>query len=99
MTEVFSRPSLARKLNGIVGLDREAVIRVIEAATYVEPEHTPAVSRDPKDDKFLAAAMAATADYLVSEDNDLLVLGAYEGIRIVDAATFLTILETESGPD
>ena len=95
MTEVFSRPSLARKLNGIVGLDREAVIRVIEAATYVEPEHTPAVSRDPKDDKFLAAAMAATADYLVSEDNDLLVLGTYNATEIVTAAAFLRVLDAE----
>jgi len=51
-----------------------------------------------KDDIFLVAAAAAHADYLVSEDNDLLVLGEYAGVRIVDAATFLAILEAQSGP-
>jgi predicted nucleic acid-binding protein len=56
-----------------------------------------AVSRDPKDDVFLATAKAGHATYLVTEDNDLLVLGSYEGTRIVDAATFLRLLETATG--
>lgn len=51
------------------------------------------VSRDPQDDKFLATAEAAGANYLVSEDKDLLVLGDYRGTRIVNAATFLGVLE------
>ena len=37
----------------------------------------PQVSRDPKDDKFLATAVASEADYVVSEDRDLLDLGAH----------------------
>ena len=49
----------------------------------------PQVPRDPKDDKFLATAMAGEADYLVSEDRDLLDLGEHQGIKIVDVATFL----------
>jgi uncharacterized protein len=49
----------------------------------------PQVTRDPKDDKFLATAMAGEADYLVSEDRDLLDLGEHQGIKIVDVATFL----------
>ncbi len=57
----------------------------------------PLVSRDPKDDKFLATAKAAGATYVVSKDEDLLVLGTYDGIQIVPAATFLRLLE--SGTD
>jgi predicted nucleic acid-binding protein len=52
------------------------------------------MARDPKDDKFLATAKAVAADYLVSEDEDLLVLEEYEGTRIVNAAAFLRILES-----
>ncbi|MGH2534243.1 MAG: putative toxin-antitoxin system toxin component, PIN family [Thermomicrobiales bacterium] len=52
----------------------------------------PPISRDPNDDKFLATALAAHADFLVTEDNDLLVLGDYQGVRIVDARTFLSLL-------
>lgn len=34
------------------------------------------------------------SDYhLVSEDEDLLILGQYEGVQIVNAATFLSILD------
>jgi len=52
-------------------------------------------SRDPEDDKFLAAAVEAQADYVVSGDKDLLDLKAYKGARIVTPAQFLTILRPE----
>ena len=45
--------------------------------------------RDPKDDAYLAAALAAEAQCLVSYDHDLLVLGKPFGIEIVTPAGFL----------
>jgi putative PIN family toxin of toxin-antitoxin system len=98
MIGVLDQPSLARKIRGIAGLDRDAVMRAIAAAKVVEPETISAISRDPKDDAFLAVSAAAGADYLVSEDNDLLAIGEYDGVRIVVAAAFLTILETSDPP-
>jgi len=53
----------------------------------------PAVSRDPQDDKFLACVRSAGADYLVTEDKDLLVLEEYEGTRICQPAEFIALLE------
>lgn len=50
------------------------------------------VGRDIKDDKFLACAMEAKADYLVTGDEDLLVLIEYEGIKIVTPREFLKVL-------
>jgi uncharacterized protein len=44
------------------------------------------VCRDPDDDAVLACALAAQADLIVSGDQDLLVLQAFEGIQIVTAA-------------
>jgi predicted nucleic acid-binding protein len=35
------------------------------------------------------------ADYIVSADRDLLDLGEYQGIKIVDVATFLRILNED----
>jgi uncharacterized protein len=52
----------------------------------------PAVSRDPKDDVIIAAALAATADYLVSGDDDLLSLGSHAGVSIVTPRQFLDLL-------
>jgi uncharacterized protein len=51
------------------------------------------VSRDPDDDAVLACALAAQADLIVSGDQDLLVLQAFEGIAIVTAAQALERLK------
>lgn len=50
------------------------------------------VGRDIKDDKFLACAVEAKADYIVTGDEDLLVLKVYEGVKIVTPREFLVIL-------
>lgn len=50
------------------------------------------VGRDIKDDKFLACAFEAKASYLITGDEDLLVLKEYEGIIIVTPREFLDIL-------
>lgn len=48
------------------------------------------VSRDAGDDRVLAAAVEAKADVVVTGDQDLLVLGVYEDIRIVAPREFLS---------
>ena len=49
-------------------------------------------SRDPRDDPFLACALAARATYLVSRDRDLLVLGKPFGIETISPVRFLAWL-------
>jgi uncharacterized protein len=91
--EVLHRPELTRKFKRLGRLDLAEVLSLIDQAELVEVPDVPAVSRDPKDDKFLATAKAGRASYVVSADKDLLDLGEYEGIKIVDLATFLAMLE------
>jgi uncharacterized protein len=50
------------------------------------------VCRDPKDDMYLECAIAAGADYIISGDNDLLVLKEYGGVKIVNARSYLDIV-------
>lgn len=69
---------------------------LLAQAESVETPHIPAVSRDPKDNKFLATAHAANAEYLVTEDQDLLVLKEYRGVRIITAAELIHLLEEKS---
>lgn len=56
----------------------------------------PQLERDPKDTKFVALAVAASANVIVSGDADLLGLRLYEGIPIVTARQFLEELASAS---
>lgn len=49
--------------------------------------------RDPDDMKFLACARTARVHWLVSGDNDLLLLRKFESIEIVSVSTFLNLLK------
>jgi len=62
---------------------------IAAAGELVTVEDAVTGSRDPKDNKFLAVAVAGQADYLVSGDRDLLVLGHIGGAAIVSPADFL----------
>jgi len=71
----------------------ERLLATFVRAEMVEPESVPSVSRDPKDDKFIACALAAKANYIISEDKDLLVLNPYQGIQIINALDFLHMIQ------
>lgn len=50
------------------------------------------IEQDPKDNKIIACAVAAQADYIVSRDLDLLDLKEYEGIQIISPENFIHYL-------
>ncbi len=91
--EVLHREELTTKFQTLGRFDLASVIELLGQAEVVEIPQVAAVSRDPKDDKFLATAMAARADYLVTEDQDLLVLKEHQGVRIVTCETFRQLLD------
>jgi putative PIN family toxin of toxin-antitoxin system len=55
---------------------------------YVVNRRNISVVRDPEDNKILESAVEAGAEYLVTRDNDLLRLGSYEEIKIVNPSEF-----------
>ena len=64
--------------------------------TLVTPTRTIEVCRDPKDNMVLATAVEGQVEYIVTGDPDLLVLGEFEGIRIVNVKQFLEVLDAPS---
>ena len=50
------------------------------------------VSKDPDDDKYLAAAVEGRASFVVTGDPHLLTVGEYEGVRIITPRAFLNLL-------
>jgi putative PIN family toxin of toxin-antitoxin system len=54
------------------------------------------VADDPDDDAVVECAVVGLAQFIVSGDRHLLALGNYQGIRIVKATEFLTLLQSPS---
>jgi putative PIN family toxin of toxin-antitoxin system len=90
--EVLNRPELTKKFRRLGEMNMVTVLNLLASADIVEIDSIQPVSRDVKDDKFLATAHAAKADYLVTEEQDLLVLEEYKGVKIITAERFLEIL-------
>ena len=65
-----------------------------ERATLVRPQAlSRPVCRDRDDDEVLAAAIAGQADIILTGDGDLLVLGEYNGIRILSPRRFVELMD------
>jgi putative PIN family toxin of toxin-antitoxin system len=74
----------------------EALYPILSLAEIVAPARVVTISRDPNDDHVLACALEANADVIVSGDNDLLTLGTFEGIRIMNPRQFLELLDSST---
>lgn len=79
-------------------LDAEQITSVLndlrEIVTLTEEAYEVSrVQRDPTDDIFLACALEAYADYLVTEDNHLLSIKQYHGVQIIGLEQFQKIIK------
>jgi hypothetical protein len=69
---------------------RERVLEILRrTAVWFEPAVRVTDCRDPKDDKYLELALAASAETIVSGDDDLLVLHPWRGVHILRPADYL----------
>jgi putative PIN family toxin of toxin-antitoxin system len=97
LQNVLSRPKFALRLQ-VVESSVERVIEQFHEGELVTPAHVPEASvRDAKDRAILACAAGGNADYIVTGDQDLLVLGTYEGAQIVSPVQFLVVLGKVAG--
>lgn len=64
----------------LVKLNAEMVIPV----TFVKP-----ICRDKDDDKFITATIGGSAQYIVTGDDDLLVLNGHQNLKILKPKSFL----------
>jgi hypothetical protein len=74
----------------------EGLAKVLKAAVLTPGNlSVKAIPDDPADDMILACALEGRADFIVSGDQHLLGLKNYQGIKIVDPATFLSLIIQE----
>jgi putative PIN family toxin of toxin-antitoxin system len=87
LTEVFGRKKLNKYL-----LEEERMrflVALLKESELVEVTTAIAECRDTRDNKFLELAVDGKADYIISGDEDLLVLNPFRGIPILTARDFL----------
>ena len=104
---IVSSPALLAELADVIGRSKfdailirtntsreRSLAEVRQLAEVIDPTPLPTpVCRDPDDDEVLALALAAQVELIVSGDDDLLVLGSFEGIPIVNATEALRLID------
>jgi putative PIN family toxin of toxin-antitoxin system len=86
LLEVVARPYLAK----LIAQPTSDWFRQLMAnAEFVAITQKIAACRDSTDDKFLELAVSGHADFILTGDEDLLVLNPFRGITIVSPATFV----------
>lgn len=92
--KVSTKKYLARRIPPILLEDLIDLLALIGEAIPPSSARIPSVSRDPKDDYLLAYALVGKADYLVTGDEDLLILGGLVQVKIVTPSAFLSVITT-----
>lgn len=79
------------------GLDREKIENfltlLVALGERVEPDRKVSVCRDPDDNLVIEVALAGKAEFVVTGDEDLLVLKQFETVRFITPREFLSILD------
>jgi putative toxin-antitoxin system toxin component, PIN family len=88
--DVIARPKFVRYFS--IAEQERLEDLLVRTAFPVTPSEKIELCRDPKDDFLLELAIAGDADYLVTGDDDLLVLGAIRSTRIIRLSEFKSLL-------
>jgi uncharacterized protein len=87
--EVIMRPKFDRYVSLAI---REQYLEKIKLMSNdVVITHEVKLCRDPKDDKYLELALSGEADFIITNDDDLLVLHPFENISIITPKEFLNL--------
>ena len=103
--QMVTAAELIEELEGVLGRgysqaliwpeEGQALLDAIhQKAEILPPLGTiPSYTRDPKDDKFVAYALAGHAEYVITVDKDLLVLKTLGGVRMMTPYGFMALFQ------
>lgn len=75
----------------------DVVDQILGFSKYVHADYSlNVVPRDADDNRVIECALAAKSDTIITGDTDLLVLGGFQGLRILNPAEFLTELRART---
>jgi len=82
------------KFNKYITLEerQEFLSKLVKKVLFVEIIESIEQCRDSKDNKYLELAVSGNADYIITGNNDLLVLNPFRAINIITVNQFLLLL-------
>jgi len=90
LTEVLLREKTQKFIkNYEISKTEKFIQEIIDRSLVIEQTNTVAICRDPRDNKFLEIAQEISADYLITGDNDLLILNQFESTKILKPKEFI----------
>ena len=89
--KVLTYPEFALTPKEILLVLEEEVLPYFEVVKVIK--EVKGTCRDPEDDLFLSCALASGADFIVTGDDDLLVLKQFQTVRIIKPIEFIHYLE------
>ncbi len=94
LDDVLRRDRFRQRIEAVNSSVDEILDEYIALAELIEvTDIDQVVLRDPDDDAVIACAVSGECELIISGDKDLLDLKEYRGIRILNAADFLSELE------
>lgn len=90
---IRTKPYLNQRITTKSAAHLESSLRLVATIVPEALNHVPRLTRDPGDDYLLAHSVLLDIGYLVTGDQDLLVLDVFESVRIVSPATFAALLD------
>ena len=95
LTNVLWREKFDQKIAAAMFTIDQPIDRYAELAVLVRPATVPRITPDPDDDVVIGTALAAKSDCIVTGDRTFLVVGEYQGVRIVSVAMAVQLINAE----
>jgi len=93
LRKVFRYPKIRKELHLAINEIDEALAKIAQGAVLTPGNlKIRAVNDDPEDNRYLECAVEGQADYIISGDRHLTKLEAFQGIIIIDPASFLELI-------
>jgi putative PIN family toxin of toxin-antitoxin system len=93
---VFQYQRIQRRYNLSPEMIRNYILNIrLDSEVIQVARNVSVVAQDPDDDKFLACAEEASADFIVSGDPHLTVLESHKGIPILTPRQFFDLLASQ----
>jgi uncharacterized protein len=92
LTNVLERRKFAKKIAASTFTVDEIVDRYAALAELVRPVPVPRVAPHPDDDMVIGTALAAKANFVVTGDQAMLAMVAYQNVRIIGVSETMQII-------